>query len=184
MIIAREKLKTNIAEYILYMWQIEDIIRSMNFSIDKIKSGIIDRFDQPPSVRNEMLKWYTGLIHMMQEEQIYEKGHLVFLTHKVNELNDFHKLILLSPRQKEYQALYKKAKPAIGSLIEKGDHRGDINEVDVCLTGLYGLLMLKLQKKEITAATLESMQAISALMAMLSAFYMQYDKGELDLEMI
>ena len=34
MIIASQKKKENIAEYLLYMWQIEDIIRAYGLDID------------------------------------------------------------------------------------------------------------------------------------------------------
>lgn len=37
MIIASRKRKENIAEYILYMWQIEDIIRANSCDIEQIK---------------------------------------------------------------------------------------------------------------------------------------------------
>ena len=41
MFIASQKKKENVSEYILYMWQIEDIIRTFQFDIDKIKTNII-----------------------------------------------------------------------------------------------------------------------------------------------
>ena len=34
MIIARQKRKENIAEYLLYMWQVEDLIRANKFDMD------------------------------------------------------------------------------------------------------------------------------------------------------
>ncbi|WP_347164130.1 DUF4924 family protein, partial [Parabacteroides merdae] len=37
MIIARRKRKENIAEYLLYMWQVEDLIRANNFDMDSIR---------------------------------------------------------------------------------------------------------------------------------------------------
>lgn len=37
MIIASQKKKENIAEYLLYMWQIEDIIRAYGLDIDQIQ---------------------------------------------------------------------------------------------------------------------------------------------------
>ena len=40
MIVARQKKKENIAEYLLYMWQIEDIIRACGGNIDVIKSRL------------------------------------------------------------------------------------------------------------------------------------------------
>ena len=45
MIIAKRKRKENIAEYLLYMWQIEDIIRANNLDIESIRKNVIDRFD-------------------------------------------------------------------------------------------------------------------------------------------
>ena len=41
MFIAQEKKKSNIIEYILYMWQIENIISACQFNIDIIKSTVI-----------------------------------------------------------------------------------------------------------------------------------------------
>ena len=37
MIVARQKRKENIAEYLLYMWQVEDLIRANRFDMDAIR---------------------------------------------------------------------------------------------------------------------------------------------------
>jgi hypothetical protein len=181
MLIAREKKKSNIAEYIIYMWQVEDIIRSLEFDPAKIKSGIVDRYDQPALVKNEIMQWYLSLIKMMKDEGIVQKGHLVFLVHKVNELNDFHQLLLISDRQKAYQELYKTAKPNIDALAERGTPV-ERNEIDICLTGIYGLFMLKLQQKPVSDETMNSLRTISTLIAQLADFYRKYENGEIDLE--
>ncbi|MDE6125714.1 MAG: DUF4924 family protein, partial [Muribaculaceae bacterium] len=44
MIIASKKRKENVAEYILYMWQIEDLIRANKLDIDLIRTNVIDSF--------------------------------------------------------------------------------------------------------------------------------------------
>lgn len=41
--IASQKRKENIAEYLLYMWQIEDIIRANGLDMDRIRHNVIDR---------------------------------------------------------------------------------------------------------------------------------------------
>ena len=41
MIIARQKRKENIAEYLLYMWQVEDLIRANKFDMDSINRTVI-----------------------------------------------------------------------------------------------------------------------------------------------
>lgn len=43
MYIASQKRKENIAEYLLYMWQIEDLIRANGLDIDRIQANVIDR---------------------------------------------------------------------------------------------------------------------------------------------
>ena len=70
MIIAAQKRKKNIAEYLLYMWQVEDLIRANGLDIDRIKANVIDRFDLTPDARKEMVDWYEGLIDMMRREGV------------------------------------------------------------------------------------------------------------------
>ena len=45
MIIAQLKRKENIAEYLLYMWQIEDIIRANKLDIDLIEKNLISQYN-------------------------------------------------------------------------------------------------------------------------------------------
>ena len=47
MIIASQKRKENIAEYLLYMWQIEDIIRAYKLDIDTIDEQIVSKYNVP-----------------------------------------------------------------------------------------------------------------------------------------
>lgn len=74
MIIASQKRKENIAEYILYMWQVEDIIRANDLDIDKIRKNVIDRFNLTDAQRTEMEQWYESLIDMMRREGVTEKA--------------------------------------------------------------------------------------------------------------
>ena len=76
MIIARRKRKENIAEYLLYMWQVEDLIRANNFDMDSIRRTVVDRYDQPDDIKEEIAKWYEELIEMMRSEGVMEKGHI------------------------------------------------------------------------------------------------------------
>ena len=77
MIIASQKRKENIAEYLLYMWQIEDIIRANGLDLDKIRTNVIDKFPGlSESQIREMADWYESLIDMMRREEVAEKGHL------------------------------------------------------------------------------------------------------------
>lgn len=45
MYIAQEIRKKSIAEYVLYMWQIEDLIRAYGCSLSRIRDEYINKFD-------------------------------------------------------------------------------------------------------------------------------------------
>src|SRR6056297_1881165 len=109
MIIAKEKKKNNISEYILYMWQIEDMIRANEFDIEKIRKNIIEKFDQPDEIKNEMVQWYEDLINRMEKENIKEKGHLSFLNEIIRELENLHEQLIKNTDELDYIADYNKA---------------------------------------------------------------------------
>lgn len=79
MLIAREKKKSNIAEYILYMWQVEDLLRALGFNMKQVKEKVIDRFEVAEDTAKEMYDWYDNLSEMMRKEKVEQKGHLQIL---------------------------------------------------------------------------------------------------------
>jgi dynactin complex subunit len=180
MIIAQEKRKSNIAEFILYMWQVEDTIRASNFNISHIDHIVISKFDLPDETLEEIRTWYTNLITMMMEENIREKGHLSFLHHLIRELNDLHLRLLQSPKEKKYQEIYQKAGENIRSFKQKSPDTFS-SDIEVCLTGLYGYLMLRLQQSEISEETKAAMKSFSNLLAALSTRFREIEEGRMEL---
>ncbi len=178
MLIAQEKKKTNIAEYILYMWQIEDIIRSHHFDLTQITETVITKFNAPTEVQYDMKLWYQNLIEQMMKEGISDKGHLSFTMKHMEELNNLHNSLLTTMQDTKYQEAYLVAKDGINNFMIKsgGESR---NEIHACLNGLYGYLLLKLKRAEISAATKEAMNSFSKLLAILVERYNQLQKGEL-----
>jgi len=180
MIIAKEKKKSNIIEYILYMWQIEDLLRSFKFDYEKIKLQIINQFDVDQAIKEEMQVWYEGLIELMSSEGKKEKGHLQFIINTINDLNDLH-LYLIQKKNTEYLQYYSWAKTHLDEL-RKLSKTEEINEIEAALNGLYGILMLKLQKREISEGTQKSIESISKMMAFLNQTYFKIEKGEMELD--
>jgi hypothetical protein len=178
MLIAQEKEKTNIAEYILYMWQIEDIIRSHNFDLTQITETVISKFNAPIDVQYDMKFWYQNLIEQMMKEGISDKGHRSHTMKYMNELNNLHNSLLTTIQDLKYQESYLSAKDDISNFIIKSGGESQ-NEIHACLNGLYGYLLLKLKRTEISDATKEAMNSFSNLLAILVERYNKLQKGEL-----
>ena len=181
MLIARGKKTENIAEYLLYMWQIEDLIRAFAFDIEKIQTFIIDGYEQPAEVKKEIRDGYESLIEMMRLENVTAGGHLQLNKNVITELDELHKLLLSLPKENFYLMTYHKVLPLIVELRAKPGGTA-FGEVETCLNLLYGLLMLRLQKREISDETAHAATLISEFLRMLSAKYKQDKEEGLDLD--
>ncbi|GAB7088428.1 DUF4924 family protein [Marinifilum fragile] len=176
MIIAQEKRKTNLAEYILYMWQVEDILRAYKFDIEAVDKNIISQFKQDDEKHQEIKAWYENLIEMMKIEKVEERGHLQILKNNVNELFDFHLHLLNNKKDAAYISLFEKAAGNIAEFRQKSQAKEENNDIEVCLTALYGILMLKLQQKEISKETIAAVTTFSQLISDLTAKYKAFEE--------
>jgi hypothetical protein len=177
MLIAKEKRKTNIAEYILYMWQVEDLIRAYAFNIDLVDEHLITQYSQPNRVKNEIRDWYANLMLMMYREGIREKGHLSFLNTLVNDMNDLHIRLLNNDNETTYRQTYHLALYNLKAFREKSANPQS-NDIETCLNALYGLLLLRLKKQSVTRETEKAMATFSKLLALLSRTFLETERGE------
>lgn len=171
MIIASQKRRENIAEYLLYMWQIEDLIRAYGLDIDRIKQNLVDRIpDLDDKTRSDVTDWYESLIDMMRREGITERGHLQMNRNIMEELADLHRALLADPKFSDYAAEFYRTLPYIVDLRSRAGAEAE-GEIQTCFTALYGMLMLRLQRREISSQTEEALKQISKLIAMLSGYF-------------
>ena len=179
MFIAKELRKKSIAEYLLYMWQIEDIIRAMGCSLPLIRKAYISKFtDYTDEQKEDEIDWFGNLVRMMNEEGKRYQGHLNINDIVVRDLVDLHQRLLQSNRFPIYNAEYYKVLPFIVELRGKGDK--NISEIETCLDALYGIMMLRMQKKEISPETEHAIKEISTFIGMLSDYYLKNETEGLD----
>lgn len=175
MFVAQELKKKSIAEYLLYMWQVEDIIRAYGCSLPVIKKQYIEHFDFVSGQKEEEVDWFGNLIRMMNEEGKRESGHLDINRVLLKDVVDLHGMLLQSSKFPFYHAEYYKVLPYIVELRNRGDK--SVNEIETCLDALYGVMMLRLKKKEITPETERAIKEITIFIGMLSDYY-QKDRTE------
>lgn len=177
--IAQQLKERNIAEYLIYMWQEEDLIRANHCEPEEMEANVIARYpeDQQPAMR----EWYANLITMMSEEGVQEKGHLQINKNVIINLTELHNALASSPKFPFYSAAYFKALPFIVELRNKNGKK-DEPELETCFEALYGVLLLRLQKKPISEGTAKAVEAITSFLSMLANYYDKDRKGELKLD--
>ena len=170
MIVARKLRKQNISAYIIYMFQVEDIIRAYGLDVDRICKEYLPKFQYTEEQIAEQRDWYAGLIRMMQEEGVKENGHVQVVKNTLLLMADRHRELLADSKQPFYSAAYYKALPYIVELRSKGRNK-EKDEIENCVDALYGATVLKMQGRELSDETKLALQPITHLLEMLGKLY-------------
>ena len=141
--------RENIAEYILYLWQMEDYLRA---------------FPEQAETTKEL----EELNEMMHREGIIDGGHLQLAVNALNELEDLH--VELLDEDALYRAAIIRLQPSLNLLKAKTD-RPTMSDIEACLILLYQIMLLRLQQREITPQTAEVQKRATQVLQFLSRAY-------------
>ena len=98
MYIAQSKRKENIAEYILYLWQLEDLLRALQFSPEAVYSQLVQKQERlNEQQKQQALVWYMELAGLLREEGKEQSGHLEHTMHLIADLDNLHRQLLTLP---------------------------------------------------------------------------------------
>ena len=171
MIIAQQKRHENIAEYLLYMWQVEDMMRACGLDIDRIDENIIAKCGLTDEMRAQVRDWCESHIMMMKAEGVKERGHLQINKNVLIRLTDLHVQLLHDVKHPEYGAEFYRTLPYIVELRAKSPEAQQAGELETCFNALYGVLLLKLQGKVISRDTQVAIAQISHFIGLLAAYF-------------
>lgn len=174
------KLKTeNIVGYLLYMWQVEDIIRANSLDVDKIDELYISRFGLSDEQRHVMRQWYSDLAEMMRSEDVAKSGHLQINKNIIILLTDLHTELLKSSKHPFYSAAYYKVLPFIVEIRNKSNGT-DKSEIENCFDAIYGFTTLRMQQKEVSSETVNAVREITKFLGLLADYYKKDKNAELE----
>lgn len=139
----------NIAEYILYLWQMEDYLRA---------------FPENATVSPEL----TEISDMMHAEGVVESGHIQLAKLALTELEDLH--TELYDTEAPYRAVILHLEPQLNLFKAKTD-RPTMSDVEACLTLLYQIMLLRLKQQPISEATEVTVKDATQLLRFLSKTY-------------
>jgi hypothetical protein len=141
--------KDNIAEYILYLWQIEDYLRA---------------FPGQAEANDELRE----LNEMLHREGITESGHLQLAKNALSEMEELHSELLNEDAM--YRAAVLQLQPSLNLLKAKTD-RPTMSDVEAGLILLYQIMLLLLQQKPVTPETASVQAQVTKLLQFLSKTY-------------
>lgn len=178
---AQNKRKENIAEYILYLWQLEDLLRAMQFSPEAIYATLVKPYDLGEEQKKELLVWYMDIANLLREEGKEQSGHIEHTMHLIKDLNNLHLQLMALPIGERYRTLYMDVAPEIPALKSKLS-KPDIDDVELFFRALYSVVLLRIKGETDKDSYINDvLDLISPVVAELATQYLRIERGEVDL---
>ena len=169
--IAQAKRRENIAEYILYLWQLEDLLRALQFSPEAIYSQLIaPRKDLDETRRPVFLMWYMDIVNLLREEGKEEKGHLEHTLHLIRDLHDLHLQLMKLPAGAHYRQTYARLEPLLPRLREVMGNPG-MSDTELCFRALYATMLYRIKGEGDKSAVADTIEFISPVIGELAAMH-------------
>jgi hypothetical protein len=176
MLLAQEKKKTNIIEYLLLIYQMEDLVRSVNMNIDVL----VNKFIAPHISDNKLVEdykvWYEEIIDDLLVFKREKQGHISDVYEIQMELFYLHNSLLTISSNESYIQIYSDVQPFINEFRDKTPIH--LNDIDLCIYALYMKLQLRLQGKTISEETEKAFDAMRKLLTSLAKAYHKMKAGD------
>lgn len=183
--IAQAKRRENLAEYILYLWQLEDMLRALQFSPEAIYSQLVaPRRDLDEGQKSAFLMWYIEIGNLLRQEGKEEKGHLEHTLHLIRDLHDLHLQLLQLPVGEHYRSTYRRLLepqlPRLRMIMGNGG-RIDISDTELCFRALYATMLYRIKGEGEKSAVSDTLAYISPVIAELADMHRKVETGKVDL---
>lgn len=179
--IAQAKRKENIAEYILYLWQIEDLLRALQFSPEAIYSQLVAPRDVEEEQKHIYLLWYMDIVNLLRKESKDESGHLEHTLHLIADMHNLHLQLMHHPIGEHYRKTFARLAPQLPSLRAMVQ-KEEISDTELAFRALYATMLYRIKgDKKREEAIRDTMELVSPVVAELADMYRKVERGEVDL---
>ncbi|MBK9276090.1 MAG: DUF4924 family protein [Flavobacteriales bacterium] len=167
----RQERQDNVAAYVVRMWHLEDVLRAVRFDPEAIRTRLVEPMDVDAEQKRLAQAWYTDLAERMVQEGLSRQGHLPEVNEAITDLEALHHALLNVLEDPTYVRRYMDAREDIDSLNRQREDEEPVGVVETCFTGLYGVMLLRAQGREVSEATRAADARIRALLEALSTHY-------------
>lgn len=178
--IAQAKRRENIAEYILYLWQLEDLLRALQFSPEAVYSQLIAPRNLSEPEQRLYLEWYMDIADLLRQEGKEEQGHLDHTLHLIGDLHNLHLQLMKLPVGARYRELYARLEPELPRLRSVLG-RSEMNDTELCFRALYAAMLYRIRGEGGAQAIDDTIAYISPVVAELASMYGKVERGEINL---
>ena len=179
--IAQSKRNENISEYILYLWQIEDLLRALQFSPEAIYSQLVAPRQIEEEQKHVYLLWYMDIVNLLRKEGKEESGHLEHTLHLIGDMHNLHLQLMQNPVGEHYRTTFARLAPQL-PMLRTLVKKEDVCDTEICFRALYAAMLYRIKGDQKRAEAInDTIELVSPVVAELAAMYGKVERGEIDL---
>ena len=179
--IAQSKRKENIAEYILYLWQLEDLLRALQFSPEAIYSQLVAPREVDEEQMHIYLLWYMDIVNLLRKEGKEETGHLEHTLHLIADMHNLHLQLMHHPIGEHYRKTFAALMPQLPRLRQMVQ-KEEISDTEIAFRALYATMLYRIKGGDKGGEAIkDTIELISPVVGELAAMYGKVERGEVDL---
>jgi len=174
--IAQLKKKENISEYLLFLWQMEDLLRGIDFDSSRLIGEILPAIKDDEE-RQRTRVWLSKMAKEMEEAALQVSGHHYETYEVLNELAMLQQTLISVTRSAPFKKAYTEAQGILEDFRKRSENVPK-SDMELALTALYGVLTLRLSRREVSEETQKAVEPISAYMRELTRAYHRMKAGK------
>jgi len=178
MLIAQKKRAEHIIEFLIYMYNVEDIVRKFGLDENSIVENYVKQIIPNPSFEVQYIEWYTNICQQLKNSGKHSAGHLYEVEEVIMELRYLHQTLLTITLDQKYISLFEAASEYIEEFKSKSKLL-DVHPIEVAVYAMNMKLQLKMRGQEISAETETAFDSMRILLAYLGRAYQNMKSGNL-----
>ena len=178
--IAQSKRRENIAEYILYLWQIEDLLRALEFNEQAIDRVLVAPRGFAEGKAMLYRSWYVEMGNLLRSENKIESGHLDHTLHLVADMQDLANRLMKLGVGADFRKAMGELTPMLPELRAKMEGK-EIGDIELCFRALYASMLYRM-KGERSELTDNIIKVISPVISELARVYKGVEEGTIELK--
>ena len=173
---AAQKKVENIAEYVLYMYHVEDTIRKFLFNIPLLMEKYVKLQLPDASFLGQYENWYSSIAHELQQTGKETSGHISEVEEVITELIYLHNTLLSVVKDVKYIGLVEASLIYLEEFKSKSEMPNN-HDVEILLHAMNMKLQLKVRKTEISQETEEAFDSMRIQLAYLTREFHKMKSG-------
>lgn len=161
------RAQENISEYILFLWQLEDLLRAFQYDLNSVQEKYVQHAFEKPADQEEVLSMLYILLEEMKKEED-AVAHAKSTRGSMILLEKVHSYLRDEVEDKMYMALVGACDEVVSDFLKNKADEKSMPFTEICINIMYGILTLRLRKMPITKQTQDAADKVKECLRYLS----------------